>query len=49
MSNITSVQEVGGQFSTTIPKAIALALDIKKGTKLEWKLIHGELVIRLKG
>lgn len=35
MSNITSVEEVRGQFSITIPKAIALALDIKKGSKLE--------------
>jgi bifunctional DNA-binding transcriptional regulator/antitoxin component of YhaV-PrlF toxin-antitoxin module len=47
-SNITTVQ--GGQksrsFVTAIPKQIAEALGISKGTTLEWIIDRGDLVVR---
>lgn len=36
--NSTTVQEVKGQVSTTIPRSLAAAMGIKKGTKLMWRV-----------
>ncbi len=48
VANITTVQgdKKGGSLRTTIPKALANALKIRKKDKLEWIMDRGDLVIR---
>jgi bifunctional DNA-binding transcriptional regulator/antitoxin component of YhaV-PrlF toxin-antitoxin module len=47
VSNIVRVQQLPqGQFTVTIPRALAQALDIEKGDRAEWKVIKGDLVLK---
>ena len=39
-------QQPQGQFTVTIPRALAQALDIEKGDRAEWKVKDGDLVLR---
>jgi hypothetical protein len=48
LTNKVSIQRFPqGQFIVTIPRALALALDIEKGDRAEWKLSDGDLVLKL--
>ena len=48
MSNTVRIQKLPqGQFTVTIPRALAQALDIEKGDLAEWKIRDGDLVLRL--
>ena len=40
-------QQPQGQFTVTIPRALAQALDIGKGDQAEWKVRDGDLVLKL--
>lgn len=47
----TKVQEKEGRsrvYSTTIPRALAEAIDLKKGDEVEWNLRAGGLLIHKK-
>jgi len=47
MSNVTSVMELKNkQFILTIPKAIAQAMKLKKGDKVEWIFDKGDVIVR---
>lgn len=47
MSNITSVMELKNkQFIITIPKAIAQAIKLQKGSKVEWIFDKGDVIVR---
>ena len=35
-----------GQFVITIPKALAEAMDIRKGETMQWSLLKGDLLLR---
>ena len=49
MSNEVRIQQLPqGQFTVTIPRALAQALGIEKGHPAKWVLRDGELVLRLK-
>ena len=49
VSNIVRIQRFPqGQFMVTIPRALAMALDIEKGDEAEWKVRDGDLVLKLK-
>jgi bifunctional DNA-binding transcriptional regulator/antitoxin component of YhaV-PrlF toxin-antitoxin module len=41
-----TVYENKGQLRVTIPKALAVALDIKKGDKVRWIIDRGDLILR---
>ena len=40
------VGAVKGQLKITLPKSLAVALNIDKGDKMMWKIDRGELVLR---
>ena len=40
-------QQAQGQFTVTVPRALAQALDIEKGDQAEWKIRDGDLVLKL--
>lgn len=47
MANTTSINKFkNGQMVTTVPRAIAEALRLDKGSKLEWLFANGDIVIR---
>ncbi len=47
MSNKVRIQQhPTGQFTVTIPRALAQALGITRGEEAEWVLKDGELVLR---
>lgn len=47
MANITAVNEFkNGQMIVTIPKAFAEALRLEHKSKVEWLLVHGDVVVR---
>lgn len=47
MGNVTKVMELKNkQFIITIPKAIAEAIKVEKGSKIEWLFDRGDLVVR---
>lgn len=49
MANKTKIQ-LGGwkkaQFECTIPRAMAEAMELKKGDSLEWLFVRGDVVVR---
>jgi antitoxin component of MazEF toxin-antitoxin module len=46
MSNIVRVQQhPTGQLTVTLPRALAVALRIRKGDEMEWLLEDGRLVL----
>ena len=48
LSNTVRIQQQPqGQFTVTIPRALAQALDIGKGDRAEWKVRDGDLVLKL--
>ena len=47
MSNTSTIgQSKNGQFLITFPKAIAQAMKMKKGDKIEWIFDKGDIIIR---
>lgn len=47
MGNITSVMQLKNkQFIITIPKAIAGAMGLVKGSKIEWLFDKGDIIFR---
>ena len=47
MSNTVRIQQLPqGQFTVTIPRALAQAMGIEKGDRAEWKVIRGDLVLK---
>jgi len=47
MANVTKLMQLkNGQFITTFPKAIAEAMGLKKGSKLEYLIHQGDIIIR---
>jgi len=49
MGNITSVMQLKNkQFIITIPNAIAGAMSIEKGNKIEWLFDKGDIIVRKK-
>ena len=47
MSNTVRIQQQPqGQFTVTIPRALALAMGIVKGDRAEWKLANGDLLLK---
>ena len=49
MSNDVRIQQLPqGQFTVTIPRALAQALGIEKGRPAQWVLRDGDLVLRLR-
>lgn len=45
MKNYT-IYDNKGQLRVTIPKALAVALDIKKGDKVQWTIVERDLLLR---
>lgn len=41
-----TIYENKGQLRVTIPKALAVALSIKKGDKVKWIIDRGDLVLK---
>lgn len=49
MSNTVRIQQLPqGQYTVTIPRALAQAFGIEKGDQAEWRVVKGDLVLRLK-
>jgi len=49
LSNNVRIQQLPqGQFTETIPRALAQALGIEKGQPAQWVLRDGDLVLRLR-
>jgi len=47
MANTTTIgQFKSGQMVTTIPRAIAQAIRLNKGDKVEWLFDRGDIVVR---
>jgi antitoxin component of MazEF toxin-antitoxin module len=47
MSNRVKVQQLPqGQFTVSIPRALAQALGITKGQEMVWVLVDGELTLK---
>lgn len=47
MANQTLIQQMKNkQFLTTIPRCIAEAYKLKKGDKLDWMVVQGDIVVR---
>ncbi len=47
MSNRVRIQQhPTGQFTVTIPRALAQAIGITRGEEAEWVLVGGELTLR---
>jgi bifunctional DNA-binding transcriptional regulator/antitoxin component of YhaV-PrlF toxin-antitoxin module len=40
------VYSTRGQLRVTIPKALAVAMDIKAGDRITWRIDRGDLVLR---
>ena len=43
----TTVQEVNGKFTTSIPTALVNLLGIEKGNKFVWCLNDGDLIVKV--
>lgn len=43
----TTVQEVNGKFTTSIPTALVNLVGIEKGNKLLWSLNDGDLMVKV--
>ena len=43
----TTVQELNGKFTTSIPTALVNLIDLKKGDKLFWCLNDGDIEIKV--
>lgn len=49
MSNVTTIQQLPkGQIIANIPKAIAEAIGLRKGDKIEWKITREGLYLHKK-